>query len=337
MCDRKYPIRFSATAACCANARRRDGARFNRRGWTLLELLTVIAIVALALALLLPAVGRTRDAARRLECQSHLRNLGLAVQQYVAARQRFPPAASVRWGERPDGRAEPPRHSVITHLLPYFEQAALYQQLDLTRDWNDRVNDDLTRQHLGGVLVCPAVPDDRRAYHVSDYNPAIRVDPSQPTGLGALLRAGRIRNRSTQPGPHWGAGLKVWDNVLQLDQADYVHRLFDRRVVRPRDVRDGMTHTLVLVENAGKPVCYRLGRRAECTITRFRWASPNLWMTINDVCGQDQLLNCSNNSQPYSFHIDGVNAAYADGSVHFVSQQIDPNTFVSLVTLAAGD
>ena len=60
-------------------------------------------------------------------------------------------------------------------------------------------------------------------------------------------------------------------------------------------------------------------------------------MTINDICGQDQLLNCSNNSQPYSFHVDGVNVAYADGSVHFVSQEIDPDAFVSLVTLAAGD
>ena len=255
----------------CAAA---GSARVNRLGWTLLELLAVIAIVALALALLLPAVSRTRDAARRLECQSHLRNLGLAVQQYVAARQRFPPAASVRWGERPDGRAEPPRHSVITHLLPYFEQAALYQQLDLTRDWNDRANDDLTRQHLGGVLVCPAAPDDRRAYHVSDYNPAVRVDPSDPTGLGSLLCAGRIRNRSARPGPHWGAGLKVWDNVLQLDQVDYVHRLFDRRVVRPRDVRDGMTHTLVLVENAGKPICYRLGRRRSARSRDFAGQAP---------------------------------------------------------------
>jgi prepilin-type N-terminal cleavage/methylation domain-containing protein/prepilin-type processing-associated H-X9-DG protein len=307
------------------------------RGWSLLELLTVVAIVGIALALILPALGRARGAVRRAVCQSHLRNLGLATQQYVAARQRFPPAASQRRGEPRQGRSVPPRHSVITHLLPFFERASLYRQLDLRRDWNDPVNDARTRQHLGGILVCPAAPGNRRRYHVSDYNPAIRVDPSERTGLGALLRSGRVRNRSQRAGPEWGSGEPVWDNVLQLDQVDYQHRIFDRRIVRPRDVRDGFSRTILLVENAGKPICYRQGQRADCKITRFRWASPNLWMTINDVCGQDQLVNCSNNSQPYSFHTGGVNVAYADGSVRFLSQQTDPDVFVSFITLAAGD
>ena len=306
-------------------------------GWTMLELLTVVAIVGVGLALLLPALGRARGTARRVQCQSHLRNLGLATQQYIAARQRFPPAASQRWGQPPRGQAVPPRHSVITHLLPFFEHGSLYQQLDLHRDWNDPVNASRTRQHLGGILVCPAAPDNRGRYHVSDYNPAVRVDPSERTGLGVLLRRGRVRSRSPQAGPDWGSGEPVWDNVLQLDQVDYLHQLFDRRVVRPRDVRDGFSHTILLVENAGKPFCYRQGRRADCTITRFRWASPNLWMTINDVCGQDQLVNCSNNSQPYSFHTGGLNIVNADGSVHFLSQQIDPDVFVSQITLAAGD
>ena len=125
--------------------------------------------------------------------------------------------------------------------------------------------------------------------------------------------------------------------MLQLDQVDYRLQRFDRRVVRPRDVRDGLSQTILLLENAGKPVCYRQGRRASCTITRFRWASPNLWMTINDVCGRDQLVNCSNNSRPYSFHPAGLNVAHADGSVHFLNQQIDPDVFISRITLAAGD
>ena len=320
-----------------ATAPRSPTGSSSSHGWTLLELVIVVAIVGVGLTLLLPAIGRARSAARRVQCQSHLRNLGLATGQYVGVRQRFPPAASQRWGQSARGQAVPPRHSVITHLLPFFEHAPLYQQLDLRRDWNDPVNAPRTRQHLGGILVCPAAPDNRRRYHVSDYNPAIRVDPSERTGLGELLRRGRVRNRSPQGAPHWGSGQPVWDNVLQLDQVDYPHRLCDRRVVRPRDVRDGFSHTILLVENAGKPICYQQGRRADCTITRFRWASPNLWMTINDVCGQGQLINCSNNSQPYSFHAGGVNVVYADGSVHFLDQQIDPDVFVSRITLAAGD
>jgi hypothetical protein len=94
---------------------------------------------------------------------------------------------------------------------------------------------------------------------------------------------------------------------------------------------------LTLLENAGKPICYRFGRQADCVITRFRWASPHLWLTINDVCGQQQLLNCHNNSQPYAFHPRMIHVLLADGAVRELDQDIAADLFVSFVTRAARD
>lgn len=306
-------------------------------GWSLLELLTVLVVISIGLALLLPALAGGREAARRMQCQSNLRNLAVAVHQYAAVHNRFPPAATVRYGESPSGAPIPPRHGIFTRLLPYCEDGCLVQPLDLLRDWNDPVNAHRTRQHLGGILLCPSAPEGRQPFHVSDYCPAVRIDPSDGSGLGALVRNGALANRSHHPGPTWGNHLPVWDNLLQLDQVDYTRRRSDRRVVRASDIRDGLSHTLLLVEDAGKPACYAQGRRSDCIITRFRWASSNLWMTVNNFCGRAQVVNCSNNSQPYSFHRAGLNIVLADGAVRFLDEQIAPDPFVSLVTCAAGD
>ena len=70
---------------------------------------------------------------------------------------------------------------------------------------------------------------------------------------------------------------------------------------------------------------------------KFRWADPTAWMAINDTCNGSQLINCDNGQKPYSFHSTGTNLAFADGSMHFVSDMIDPDVFVSLFTLSAGD
>lgn len=317
--------------------RRRSGRVRRQPGWSLLEILCVVVLITIGMALLLPALAGGREAARRTQCQSNLRNLAVAVQHYVSVRDRFPPAATVRYGESPSGAPIPPRHGIFARLLPYCEDSALSQQLDLSRDWNDPANVRRTRQHLGGILLCPSAPDERQRFHASDYCPAIRVDPSDESGLGSLVRNGILTNRSHHPGPAWGNHLPIWDNLLQLDEVDYIRRRVDRRVVRSSDVRDGLSHTLLLVEDAGKPICYEFGRPSDCLITRFRWASSNLWMTVNNFCRQQQVINCSNNSQPYSFHRAGVNVVLADGSVRFLDEQIAPDAFVSLVTLAAGD
>ncbi len=282
------------------------------QAFTLVELLVVIAVIGILLALLLPAVQSAREAARRSQCANNFKNLALATLNYTSTFKRFPPA----------GRSDPPRHSMITYILPYFEQGNVFSSVDMTVNWNHPDNVVHTKQNLGGVLICPSAPSGRESKHVRDYDPANHLDPTS-RGLGPLI-PDVIASRGPPDSPKW-------EGVLHVDSDDD-----DRRIV-PAHVRDGLSNTFLLFEDAGRPVFYENGRRGQSTVTRFRWASWQLYMTMNNFCGTSQILNCNNNSRIYSFHPGGCNFAYADGSVHFHNDDIDANVFVSLFTRAAGD
>ena len=91
--------------------------RSRRSGATLLELLVVISIIGLLLALIIPAVQQARESSRRLQCRSHLRQIGIAVHNYESVHGMFPPGSSRAF-------------SLHVFLLPYVDQNALYQHAD---------------------------------------------------------------------------------------------------------------------------------------------------------------------------------------------------------------
>jgi prepilin-type N-terminal cleavage/methylation domain-containing protein/prepilin-type processing-associated H-X9-DG protein len=116
-----------------------------RRGFTLIELLVVIAIIAILIALLLPAVQQAREAARRTQCRNHLKQLGLALHNYHDTFNLLPQGCfgagttgagttvnySTGFGNEWQG------HSVHWMLLPYIDQASLYNQLNPNHSWNE--------------------------------------------------------------------------------------------------------------------------------------------------------------------------------------------------------
>ena len=100
----------------------------SRRGITLIELLLVVAIIGILIALLLPAVQAAREAARRASCANHLKQIGLAINNYESAHKVFPPGA--RWDRHsPEGKRKR-RGSILVFLLPYVEQETLYDAFD---------------------------------------------------------------------------------------------------------------------------------------------------------------------------------------------------------------
>jgi prepilin-type N-terminal cleavage/methylation domain-containing protein/prepilin-type processing-associated H-X9-DG protein len=319
--------------------------RLLRHGITLIELLVVIAVLGLLISLLLPAVQAVRESARRSQCQNHMRNLTVATLNFESSRTHFPPAAVDRDGTPPD-TVKPPvaRHNGISFVLPYFEQGSTFDQIDFAWDWNHPINVGHTKQNLAGILICPSAPSGRERHHVTDYVAATRI-VVKPTGsnrsLKPLIDAGLVHHKggvadNTPP----------WDGILQIDRVrlnagwQIDHAKSDRRLVRAARVTDGLSHTWNWFESAGKPEIYEHGvLRGEDTSqnSRFRWASSETWMAINDYCGQSQIINCDNISKPYSFHGGGTNIAFADASVRFYDENIEPQVFVSLLTMAGDE
>src|SRR5690606_31086948 len=126
----------------------------DRPGFTLIDLLMASAVMAILVALLLPAVQQAREAARRASCKSNLRQIGLALQNYHDQYAMLPAGTVNATGpirNVPEGY----HHSWCVALLPYLEQSALDQQIDPQREIYDATHDRL-RRHVLTVLLCPS-------------------------------------------------------------------------------------------------------------------------------------------------------------------------------------
>ncbi|HAH44033.1 MAG TPA: prepilin-type cleavage/methylation domain-containing protein, partial [Planctomycetaceae bacterium] len=124
-----------------------------RRGFTLIELLVVIAIIAILIALLLPAVQQAREAARRTQCKNNLKQIGLALHNYVGTHRTFP--LETYYGQRADGSYH--YSSWIPQILSYFDQAALGNLYDHDSSFWDLNNQDAIEKKLT-LFECPSTP-----------------------------------------------------------------------------------------------------------------------------------------------------------------------------------
>ena len=128
-----------------------------RKGFTLIELLVVIAIIAILIALLLPAVQQAREAARRIQCKNHLKQLGLAIHNYADANRLLPPGAAVDLSVTSTGNNG--SWGVHGRILPYLEQGSLYHKVDLSIAWDFQSAIDGLKI---AVYACPSDPNSDR-------------------------------------------------------------------------------------------------------------------------------------------------------------------------------
>ena len=126
----------------------------HKLGFTLVELLVVIAIIAMLVTLLLPAVQAARAAARRTQCANNLKQQGIAMHSYASAKSDvFPPGSPGNL-----------LHGLFTYMLPYLEEGAIYEQVDLqsTNQHNPNEAQNPARYQVIEPYVCPVLPTPRR-------------------------------------------------------------------------------------------------------------------------------------------------------------------------------
>jgi type II secretory pathway pseudopilin PulG len=270
---------------------------------TLVELLVVIAIIALLIGLLLPAVQGVREAARRTQCSSRMRQACLAILAYEQSHGILPPG----WTKAKRGQSMPKSHNIYTFLLPYLEQIAIADRIDWNSNWDAPVNATVLSVDLP-VAVCPSAPGGRR--HVADYAACELISSS---AYSPLVTARQITARS-----HWKGVLRNGPRAAA-------------------DIRDGLSNTWLLFEDAGRPQGWADGRpTGKTNISGARWADVESYFHVHDQRA-GRMQNVNNNNEIYAFHPGGATYGLGDGAVRFGSDAIDPEVFVSLFTGKAGD
>jgi prepilin-type N-terminal cleavage/methylation domain-containing protein/prepilin-type processing-associated H-X9-DG protein len=161
-----------------------------RSGFTLIELLVVIAIIAVLIGLLLPAVQKVREASYNTQCKNNLKQLVLACSNYESAMGTLPPGS----GALAAGASSAP--SLLAIILPYIEQANLYNQFDFTKDVNNTAANAAARDQDVKIYMCP-----------SDKSTQSLLDPGgsgRPTG-----RSNYLGNVGTTADQHSTDGTRV--------------------------------------------------------------------------------------------------------------------------------
>lgn len=325
--------------------------RLSRRGFTLVELLVVIAIIGILVALLLPAIQASREAARRNSCSNNLRQLALAVINFESIGGRLPPSAEVDLSVSSTGNNG--SWGVHGRILPFLEEGQLYQLVDIDIAWDNQAAIDALKIP---AFACPSDPD-----------AAILRDPGGgksrlwPTTYGFNMGTWFVYDPQTNRG---GDGVFFPNSNLKLSR-----------------VTDGLSNTLVAAEvkawthyqrNGGPSTTDRPDEASQATpivvsgaqyknTGHTEWPdgrvhhtgftatlTPNTFVPFEkdgqtldaDFNSWQEGKNGSAGSPTYaiitsrSHHPGGVNSARLDGSVHFVANEIQLANWRALATRA---
>ena len=351
---------------------RKTGRNYNvnpqvpKAGFTLVELLVVIAIIGILVGLLLPAVQAAREAARRMQCQNNLRQLGLAAHNHESALRVLPPAFR---GKSIGGA---PQYfdlwGTLANLTPFLEQTAVYNSIDLNLTMYQLtppfgIQAPVAVRAFVPIFICPS--DQARSVCRDAYAIAGEFGP---TNYAFCLGTGTTRGRTNWLGSPYDA-----DGVF-----------YAQSKVKITDIKDGTSNTVGASErilgdgdesktiasraelktqtmyvnpgaetndaNCGSSLRTNFSQRRMYTWVAGepRCTSYNHYYLPNDLVNPDCVANFSGSdplirstghglSTARSRHTGGVNAWNCDGSVRFISNSIQLEIWRAISTRSGGE
>ena len=291
-----------------------------RQGFTLIELLVVIAIIAVLIALLLPAVQQARESARATQCRNNLKQMGLAMHNYNDVHKRFPISQS--WSSLG------PEYAISAcwarSLLPYVDQGSAFNQYDGQQSHLYSTNRPIVALSLP-LFKCPSSP--------------------APGTVEMTVNHGSMNWKDTTDGETVTVGINEYacsSNTAVNGVSTVGLMPYNNFSTKISEVTDGLSNTLHVTEIAGGGLVYGANRQVLSTNTSLHW---RIWAGFSRLSmrgysydglvqhGGNCVINCnSDGANPYSFHPGGAFCLLGDGSVRFVSQNIDLTTMVRIVT-----
>lgn len=309
-----------------------------RRAFTLIELLVVIAIIAVLIALLLPAVQQAREAARRTQCKNNLKQFGLAFANYHDVFNRFPQGGNIGCCD------QGPSISYMVRLFPYMDQAPLYNQFNMTagNSPNDAFN--------AAMYTAPAVPPNTRTsismaicpsdshgfagnvwpgtpWSVSNYDGSAGSmgfdSPNgscKPYNAGVLMGVGNWGD-GNDPNTVSGMGTRGGSSIGIKDVSDGTSNVIHMGEVIP-SCNDHAGNGGLWRENGQS---FHSGTAAAINdYTSCPWANATQ-IRFPACANQNNQWNISWSFK--SMHVGGAQFLFVDGSVHFISQNINYPTY----------
>lgn len=312
-----------------------------RNGFTLIELLVVIAIIGVLIGLLLPAVQKIREAANRLSSQNQLKQIGLALHNHEQAYGHYPAgylSVTGSTGTNPATLDAPPGWGWGTALLPFLEQDNLHRQLRLDLACWDGANLPFVRQGVKSFM-CPGAPNDQ---------PTITVRNASGTTLAEFGRSHYVGNVGQD---------EPWGYVPALNEAGWQRvatgPFFRNSKTTIATVTDGLSNTVFIGEHTTISDKTWVGVHPDAEVapinpSRFPFTTSDHAATLV-LCHSGPAVDEPGVIHPPGFptaHVcqmfgpwsaGGGNVLFGDGSVKFISNRINLDTWAALSSMNLGD